>query len=286
VASKKNSQGGTQVKVVVFGAGYWGRNYVRELVGNCVCVVDPDPKQAAQVWDKYGIPAYSELPMGLKFDGAVIITPPETHVQLALPLLQRGKYVLIEKPFATSTYEARLLEPYKDRVMAAHLYMYHPTVFQEMASWAQIHEIDHVYARRTNHGPVRPWQNALWDLAGHDISMCNFLFGTPRVVGAMGERHWATVSLKYERCGAVVYASWLGTPKKREFELVPAYGDDTTDRYTFNDMGTSLEVSPLSRMLDAFLSGSWERCTYEEGLEVVRVLETADNLMRQPTCTG
>lgn len=269
------------MRTIVFGAGYWGKNYLRELAGNLVAVIEPDKDRADYAAKTYNIQTYPELPVDLNFDAAVIATPPDSHVRLAEPLLKTGKYVLVEKPVALSVEEAMRLYPYRKRCMTGHLYMYHPVVYDWMVKWLKENPINHAWSRRTNHGPVRSWGDAMWDLASHDISVFNFLFGQPIQVAATGARDWAMLRLDYVGgISAAAYVSWVGAPKCRSIELVPispmALSEVGTDqRFVFDDVRTVLEVTPLRRLLDAFLSGSWERATLEEGIEVVKVLEQA-----------
>lgn len=260
------------MRTVVFGAGYWGKNYIRELIGNLVAVIDPDLNALERVRSTYNIDTYTKLPDGLEFDAAVIATPPMSHVELALPLLKDGKAVLIEKPLATSVQEAERLLPYAEQVMAAHVYMYHPVV-EKMRTWCKSFAIDHAFSQRTNHGPIRPWQNALWDLASHDVSIFNYLFGPAQYVTSFGTRHWAALRVNYGSLDAVTYVSWLGGPKVRRIELIT--DQQHSERYVFDDLQWVLEVSPLRKMLDAFMSGNWDRCRLHDGIDVIKVLEAA-----------
>lgn len=264
------------MRIVVYGAGYWGMNYIRELGAHVVQVVEPDTDRAEYVYQKFSVRVVSEF-RDTEHEAVIICTPPDTHVDLALPHLEAGKLALIEKPMAHSVEDAERLRPYANQIMAGLVYLYHPAVYYEMPNWLVNNEIDHVYARRSNCGPVRPWADAMWDLAPHEASIFNHLFGTHGCASAVGTRDWAQLAIGYGSMNAVIYVSWLGHRKVRTIELVPPAGVDAG--YTFDDMTWSMEVSPLRRMLDAFLSGSWDRCHYDAGLEVVRVLEEAHNFM-------
>ena len=72
------------MKIIVFGAGYWGKNLIRECAGNLVGVIEPDKEKAIQTANTFNVKVYPDLPEDLKFDGAIIATPPNTHVQLAI----------------------------------------------------------------------------------------------------------------------------------------------------------------------------------------------------------
>lgn len=261
------------MKVVVYGGGYWGQNYIRELGRHCVLVVDPDPMAQAQVKARFGVPAASELPDGFDLDGAVVCTPPQTHYDVAFPLLERGLNVLIEKPLATTSWQANDLATFPN-CMAGLVYLYHPSV-EGLREVALSQGLCHLYSRRTNDGPVRPYKNALWDLAPHDISIFNFVLGgLPEEVDtwAGASRHWAAFVLHYPQTSATSYISWHGGPKVRCVELVPQQGQ----RVIFDDLAVVLEERPLTRMVSAFLSGNWDRCHGQDGADVVKILERLD----------
>lgn len=267
------------MRIIVIGAGYFGRNYIKELSHNCVAVVETDPVKAELVKQSFNIPVYPEMPHHINFDGVIIVTPPDTHVQLAKPWLDQGYYVLIEKPFATSVAEALQLRKWRDKCMAGMIYLWHPEV-ERLKEIVKTTPLNHAYSRRTNNGPIRPWQNCLWDLAAHDVSIFNYVFGqTPHALEAIGSntRDWAILRMVYVAVETLTYVSWRGGPKVREVELVPQEGND---RIIFDDVKTVLEVTPMRRMLNAFMSGEWdERGSFDAGLEVVSVLEKAGSFM-------
>lgn len=267
------------MKTIVIGAGYFGRNYIKELSHNVVAVIEPDVTKAEFVKQAYNVAVYSSLPEHIRYDAAVIVTPPESHVQLAKSILAEGHYVLIEKPFATSVEELLQLVKWKNKCMAGMIYLYHPEV-EKLKTVVKNIPLNHAFSRRTNDGPVRPWQNAMWDLAAHDVSIFNYILGqTPHMIEAFGPntRDWAVLRMLYVTVETLTYVSWRGGPKTRLVELVPQEGGD---RIIFDDMKISLEVSPMRRMLNAFLSGDWdERCSFDAGMEVVNILEKAQRML-------
>ncbi len=264
-------EGIMSMRTIVVGGGYFGVNYIRELGGNCVGVIETNALRAKYVKKSYNIPVWGKIPKGLDFEAVIIATPPGTHVDLALEFASQDYYVLLEKPLATSIEEAQKLWPHKHKIMAAMIYLYHPEIerLRQVVGEVPIH---HIYTRRTNDGPIRGWQNALWDLAPHDISICNYILGQkPIGISAINDRHYSIVALDYVACQSVSYVSWLGSPKTRLVELVPAEGGE---RIIFDDMKSAMEISPMRRMLDDFLSKEWdERCSFDKGWEVLEVLE-------------
>lgn len=261
------------MRIVVFGAGYFGLNYIKELAHNVVAVVEPNSQKADYAKQHYGVRVFPELPRGLKYDGAVIVTPPDTHVQLAKLAAQKGRYVLIEKPLAVSVEEAHQLHPYRKRIMAGLVYLHHPEILRLKREVLPVVPLNHIYSRRTNDGPVRPWLNAGWDLAPHDISIFNYWFGqSPISLNHITDgRGYSLIRLQYIAAETLTYVSWRGGPKVRQIELVP---ETSSERIIFDDMANTVNPSPLRRMLDEFISGNWDsRCSYEAGVDVVNVLE-------------
>jgi predicted dehydrogenase len=107
-----------QLKFAIVGAGAIAQAYeaaFRTLpsVGvSAVCDVRKDA--AAALAERIGCRSYASIESLLRhteFDAAVVCTPPSTHEQVAIQLLEHGKHVLCEKPLATTVPAAwRMLE--------------------------------------------------------------------------------------------------------------------------------------------------------------------------------
>jgi len=102
------------LKTAVVGCGLFGENHVKAYTqhahAQCVAVFDLNHDRAKEVAKKYGTKAVRTLDAiaGDKSIKAVsIATPDFAHTEAALALLAAGKHLLIEKPIATSTAEAR-----------------------------------------------------------------------------------------------------------------------------------------------------------------------------------
>lgn len=265
------------MKTIVVGAGYWGRNYCRELGHNCVGVVDPDAESRIEVNNSFNIKSYPSIEdVDVDYQAAIIATPPVCHTETALKILEQNKPVLIEKPMTDSLQAALKLAPYRRLIMVGHIYMYHPGITALKTEIKGL-TINHIFTRRTNSGPIREWQDALWDLAPHDISICNYLFSdsqfqTTVEAEVFKNKDFAVVQLAYiGGPKAVIYVSWLGRPKTRKVEIVT----EDNNRIVFDDMKFASEVSPMRLMLDDFMSGQWKpECSYEAGLSMVQLLES------------
>jgi predicted dehydrogenase len=99
------------IRVGVIGVGHLGRHHARILSGldgaRLVAVVDVIPERAAQVAESAGTRALSDSRELLdRVDAVTIAAPTELHREIALPFLERGIAVLVEKPMARSLSEA------------------------------------------------------------------------------------------------------------------------------------------------------------------------------------
>lgn len=125
------------IPVAVIGTGHMGRHHVRiyhelaeaELVG----VVDLDAKRASEVAAPYGVPVYTSITDVLDRVRAVsVAVPTVAHVEVAMPFLEKGLAVLIEKPIAPDSAAARRLLDVADRhsalIQVGHTERFNPVV--------------------------------------------------------------------------------------------------------------------------------------------------------------
>lgn len=100
-----------KLRVAVIGVGHLGKFhakiYAEHPGADLVCVVDANRERAEALATEVNCAAYEsldELPDGL--DAVSIAVPTVAHAQVALPLLERGIPLLIEKPLASTLAEA------------------------------------------------------------------------------------------------------------------------------------------------------------------------------------
>jgi predicted dehydrogenase len=99
-------------RAAVIGAGRMGRHHARLYhqipESELVAVVDTDESKAARMADEYGGIATRNLADVIDdIDVATIAVPTVYHEEVALPLIDRGIPVLIEKPMAPDSASAR-----------------------------------------------------------------------------------------------------------------------------------------------------------------------------------
>ena len=102
---------GDALRLAVIGVGHLGRHHARiasTLEGvRLAAVVDLKADRAAEIAAAHGAVAltdYRELPGHI--DAVVVAVPTDAHLSIALPFLERGVGVLVEKPMAQSLEEA------------------------------------------------------------------------------------------------------------------------------------------------------------------------------------
>ena len=102
------------IRIGVVGTGSMGRNHARIFGGltgvRFTAVLDHRPEVAAEIANQYGAEAVRSLDQFIEqVDAATIATPTVTHFEIAKALLERGKHLLVEKPFTETPEEARTL---------------------------------------------------------------------------------------------------------------------------------------------------------------------------------
>jgi predicted dehydrogenase len=232
-----------RLKVGVVGAGAWGRNHVRTVAGlaeaELAAVCDADAKVRERVARQYPA-ALVTGDLGALLgavDAVIVASPAATHASIARQVVEAGKPVLVEKPFALNTEDAvsvaRLAAERKVPVLAGHLLVYHPAVdrLRELVQTGELGKVFYLYGLRVNLGQVRKDENALWSFGPHDVSVALYLLGEQPVrVAAHGKSYLQpaiedVVFLTMEFGSGVlahVQLSWLDPHKERKLTVVGA----------------------------------------------------------------
>jgi len=233
----------TRLKIGVVGAGAWGRNHVRTVAGladaELAAVCDPDVKVRERVSRQYpGAVVTGDIPVLLQaVDAVIVASPAATHAKVAQQVIEAGKPVLVEKPFALNARDAeavaRLGTEKGVPVLVGHLLVYHPAVerLRDMVQKGELGKVFYLYGLRVNLGQVRKDENALWSFGPHDVSVALYLLGEEPVrVAAHGKSYLQpaiedVVFLTMEFASGVlahVQLSWLDPHKERKLTVVGA----------------------------------------------------------------
>ena len=91
-------------KIAVIGAGYWGKNLIRNFndLGCLGAICDQDSRLLIKYQKKYPkISCYQNISETLKapeISAVAIATPAVTHGEIALHALMNNKHTFVEKP--------------------------------------------------------------------------------------------------------------------------------------------------------------------------------------------
>lgn len=228
-------------KVACIGAGYWGKNLIRNFYGLGVLHTICDGNQ--KVVDNFS-EQYPDVSVCLdlndvldneEIDAVSIASPAETHYELIKRSLHAGKHVYVEKPLCLDEEHAKDCIALADRLgltlMVGHLLWYHPMVLEikRVVQAGELGDLRYVYSNRLNMGLLRSEENVLWSFAPHDISMILGIVGDePTSVQAQSANHLnpeiadqAVGLMKFpNNVSAHVFVSWLNPFKEQKLVVV------------------------------------------------------------------
>ena len=242
------------IRIGIVGYGYWGKNLVRNFNSLDTCdlvyVCESNAANAAKCKANYPnitvVSEYKSILNDHSIDAIVIATPVDTHFPLTKLALEADKHVLVEKPLTSSYEEAKELVGLADSkekvLMVDHTFLYTGAVkyMKSLIETGEIGDIQYLDSIRINLGLFQHDVNVLWDLAPHDISICNYLLKQkPVSVQAIGASHIdndieniAYLTLRYpNNVIAHFNCSWVSPVKLRQMLI-----GGTKKMIVFNDM--------------------------------------------------
>ena len=105
---------GGKLKMGILGAGVLGKDHTKltkenpnaELIG----IYDVIPEAAQALAKEFGTKAFSSIEeLAAQCDALTIAVPATKHAETALPLIEMGKHLLVEKPIAATVEEAQAM---------------------------------------------------------------------------------------------------------------------------------------------------------------------------------
>lgn len=241
----------SKFSLAVIGCGRWGINHLRtavDLFGNdlkYVCDVNADmlrqgkklvtEKSKSLAGKVKFVTRIDQILKDERVNSVIIATPAETHYSISKQCLGAGKNVLVEKPVALFSYQAKELEKFakkeKKILMVGHLLLFHPAIrkIKQMIDDGTVGKLQYIYSNRLNLGTVRKEENILWSFAPHDISVMQYLIGTdPLEVDASGGMflqpgiHDVTMTMLLypNNIHAHIHVSWLHPFKEHRLVII------------------------------------------------------------------
>jgi predicted dehydrogenase len=192
------------IRIGIVGFGYWGPNLFRAFSAHpdFELAAIADPRAQAQAKARALNPRVALFDDGAALiakgsvDAVAIATSVGLHYGLAAEALRAKKHVLVEKPLCTRTEEGEELIALARRnavtLMVDHVYVFHDAVqkIKDLKTTGELGAVSYYDSLRVNLGLFQPDMNVLWDLAPHDFSIIDHLFGEEPVhIEATGYSH-------------------------------------------------------------------------------------------------
>lgn len=227
------------VRCGVIGTGSLGQHHARiyaalenvELVG----IVDQDPARAKEIADLHGTIVYpSAEALAEDCEAISIVVPTDRHAAVAIPILEKGTHLLIEKPICATLEQAHaVLQKAREHnclVQVGHIEHFNPVM-----SYLEEHVQNPLYITADRLAPfnVRGTEvGVVLDLMIHDIGIIQQLVKSPiaRVdsVGVnvlSGKEDIANARIQFASgCVANINTSRVSTKKVREIRVFQTDG--------------------------------------------------------------
>lgn len=292
------------MKILVVGAGRFGRNHIR------ICSEIPFISKVLVVKRKPATPSnlgvapenarkvelFSSIEEALKkhsdVRAGIVATPTERHHIDAMKLIERGIHLFVEKPLAVNPEESRNVveaaEKKKLILMPGHIEIFNPAVQALKNNLRLLGQIKEVAARRFEppHEEERGLSDVFTDLGIHDLYVISHVFQEhPESVKAFHSEKHIFANYKYRSFNAVIRAKIAGRERFRQLEVKGSKAKAVLDYitqvlYIVSKTGETLfyfkpsaRVNALKEELKHFLecvrTGKRPSAAGEEGLRAV-----------------
>jgi len=252
-------------RIAVLGCGYWGANHIRTLkgLGALHAVSDANRARAEGFASEQDCLAVDpdELFARDDVDAVVMALPPQFHAETAVRAVEAGKDVLVEKPIALTVADAeRAVQAAQDNdrvFMVGHVLRFHPAFekLKALVDEGELGEVRYIHSHRLGLGKFHTENDALWDLAPHDLSMILAITGAEptevRGEGAALLDHlsdFAHLHMRFPNgVSGHLFASRLNPYRERRLTVVGAKAMAVFD-----------DVEPWERKLAVYRHAVWQ----------------------------
>ena len=294
----------------VIGTGFWGRNHARVIseLGDArlVAVCDVDAHKVEKIAKEYNALSCTSADDLLKMpdvEAVTICTPTITHAEIAMKAIKSGKHLLIEKPMASTSAQAKSIlkeaEGKNVRIMVGFIERFNPALQQlkQIVENGYLGEVVLAFARRVGRWPERIGDvGVVKDSAIHDLDLMRFLFEEEPLsiyarAGNLGHKFedYAEIMLSFSGIKTgFVEANWLTPHKIRTLTVTGkdaiASIDFITQELTFEDVNKETKQrydwkEPLKLELDHFaesiIKNKEPAVTALDGLKTLQICDAA-----------
>jgi predicted dehydrogenase len=221
---------------------------------------ETDPDRAARVAAAFSIPRIASDAVAVieskDVDVVAILTPPDTHAELARAALDAGKHVFVEKPLALASAQAQALADRAGqgdpKLLVGFNLRHHPHI-RQAREWIRAGRVGRVRAVHSTLANVRPpaaaasWRgqtrgggDPLFELGVHHFDLTRFLFDAEIV--QVSAQEWvspqarATVQVALRLANGALVTTTLveDTVEHNAFEIIGERGRLVLSLYRFD----------------------------------------------------
>lgn len=233
------------MNILLIGAGRWGKNHYKTLLGLAdeVYVSDLDPSQAGEL----GVSKDKFSTNFIKFldcvDAVDVVTSTDSHLTICKECLQAGKDVFVEKPITFSSGGAKELIDEAERnnliLQVGHLYRYHPasSKVKEFINNGNIGNVRYAYGHFSEFKRPRTDVGVTQTDAIHYFDLFNYILDmVPRTATAVIRNYLnlfyddTSVSiLDYHGTVVTIEAGYMSPERRRDIVIVGDKGSIQCD---------------------------------------------------------
>ena len=285
-----------------------GKNHARILseLGILVAICDTNIEKSKEYGEKYSVNYYDSLEKVLEseeFDGAFVVTPTSTHVEIVKKLLEAKKHVFVEKPMTYKSSDgeklAKLAEKNKVMLMCGYIERFNPAVdiVKKIVNEKKFGDLVMLEFHRENRIPPHIKDvGIIYDTSVHDIDTANWLFNDmPQVVfaraGTIKHEHedFASIMLGYKNNKvAIISSNWITPKKVRKFTAVCTEAIISSDFITQeiiiekNEESENIQnekqeplIREIQNFLDCINDKNEHRVKAQQAVNVTKIAEAA-----------
>jgi UDP-N-acetylglucosamine 3-dehydrogenase len=244
-----------KINIGIIGIDNTGKYYARVCFilkeVNLIAVSDINEKIGKEIARKFGCKFYNNyhrMLSGENLDAVLINGSPKLHKKMSLDVIKANKHLLIDKPIALNTKEAKEIikaaEKAKVKLMVGHVERFNPAIqrLKEIVQKGILGRIISIVVRREGIFPphLTGDVDVVKGLAIHDIDILTYLlnhqptevFGRSRKIFLTQEENSAEIFLSYNGISAFIQVNWVTPGKVRTLSVTGLKGYAELDYLT------------------------------------------------------
>lgn len=306
------------MRILLIGLGSIGRRHLGHLkrIGGLELAAFRTNK--GQLKKEESISEFYHLEDALDFkpDGVIISNPTSLHVDTAVPFLEKGIKVLIEKPIDTSLQNAERLRPYKDLIRIAYCMRFNPInhflkkLFEKETPFNVGFKRSFYLPKWHPYADYRQEYTALKSLGGgvirtlsHEIDLSLYWFGEPKDVTGVVDKlsfleidtdDYAFFTTKSDNTRVNFELDFFSPVGVKNFEAFTNKGkyEWGANKVFFTPYESEVKETVFSVSAEAYpqmyqdqmedfceflSSGQSRNASFEDGINVLKIIEQIEN---------